>query len=136
MAHLRVTLEYVGTPAVCRDTMSEVMSEGKREKRTVLIHVNVVVEVDADADDNAAIRAAFEDVLDDVYRHLEGADAEVVGSEPVTGSSPEGGSAGGSSPEGGSTIASSTLSCMCGAFPVVTHDIGDGLERCVACGCH
>ncbi len=26
--------------------------------------------------------------------------------------------------------------CMCGAVDGALHDIGDGLERCVHCGCH
>lgn len=28
------------------------------------------------------------------------------------------------------------LACMCGATHGRTHDIGDGLERCIECGCH
>lgn len=26
--------------------------------------------------------------------------------------------------------------CMCGATDPATEDIGDGLQRCVHCGCH
>jgi hypothetical protein len=29
-----------------------------------------------------------------------------------------------------------STTCMCGAINPQTHDIGDGLQRCVNCGCH